>query len=266
VAVSLAAASANPFGLGVWPYVLGLSTNRQVTQTVTEWAPTTIRTPIGVLFFASALGVGWFIGRRRGAVPSVSLLAIGLFFVGGLWAIRGVSWWALAVPPIVAGLLPEAQRADRTAGRREPVNAVLAGMVLLLAVASLPWWRTLDRPPEALLRVAPAELTEELRGIVRPGTRMFNPQTWGSWFELSLPAQPVFVDSRVEVAPPHVWRDYVAISRAEAGWEEVVERWGFDVIVAARSEQGALVDALQGREGWRAVYEDEQGVVFVRGG
>jgi hypothetical protein len=236
--LSLAAASLNPFGLAVWPYVLGLSTSRQVTETVAEWAPTTIRSPLGVLFFASVLGVGWLLGRRREPVSPVGLLALAIFFVGGLWAIRGIAWWAIAVPPIVAGLLPAGARGIRPSGQRQPVNAVLAGLVLLLPLVLMPWWRTIDRPPEALLRFAPIGLTRELSGVLEPGTRMFNPQTWGSWFELSLPGQAVFVDSRIEVAPAYVWHDYFAISRADVGWHEMVERWGFDVIVAARSDQG----------------------------
>src|SRR5690606_31089755 len=60
-AVSLAATTlgaalatlANPHGLGAIAYVFQLSHNRIVRDFVTEWAPTTVETWYGLLFFGS---------------------------------------------------------------------------------------------------------------------------------------------------------------------------------------------------------------------
>ena len=54
---------------------------------------------------------------------------------------------------------------------------------------------------------------------------MFNAQIWGSWFELVLPRNPVFVDSRIEVFPASVWGDYLAVSSGRQGWQRILQRW-----------------------------------------
>ena len=262
--LTLGATAVTPWGPGVWPYALGLSTSKMITDTVREWGPTTLRTGTGVLFYVSAAAVVWILARRSEPVPRTSLLALGLFFAGGLWAIRGVAWWGVAAPVILTPLLPPADTTRERADRPSRVNTAIAAAVVLGGLLLLPWWRTLDRPPETLLAFAPSTLTDELRQVVGPQTRMFNPQIWGSWFELEIPGQPTFVDARIEVVPDAVWRDYDAISSARTGWEQIVDRWGFDVIVASRTQQAPLIDALKTAPGWRAAYSGVEGVVYVR--
>ena len=93
---------------------------------------------------------------------------------------------------------------------------------------------------------------------------MFDPQVWGSWFELTLPRNPVFVDSRIELFPTRVWSDYDAVSAASQDWQEILNRWHVAVLVAYRRQQGPLIPVIRKDSGWRLVYEDAQGLVFVR--
>ena len=58
------AACLTPFGPAVWAYAVGLSTNPLVTERITEWQATSLRTCPGMLFFA--LGAG----RRRADRPA----------------------------------------------------------------------------------------------------------------------------------------------------------------------------------------------------
>ena len=62
--VSAAAALVNPLGPGVWAYAAGLTTNAFVTNRITEWQPTTLRTIPGILFFGSAALVTVLLARR----------------------------------------------------------------------------------------------------------------------------------------------------------------------------------------------------------
>ena len=73
------------------------------------------------------------------------------------------------------------------------MNDLIALMLVLLAVAFLPWWRATDGGTN-LLDHAPLALTEQLKELVGPDDRVFDPQLWGSWFELDVPDTPVFVD------------------------------------------------------------------------
>ncbi len=63
--VAAVAAVVNPFGLEVWGYAVGLSTNSEVTARITEWQPTSLRIVPGMLFFGSALAVAILLARRR---------------------------------------------------------------------------------------------------------------------------------------------------------------------------------------------------------
>ena len=92
LAVALVAAVAaliNPFGLEVWSYAAGLSTNPEVTARITEWQPTSLRIVPGMLFFGSALAVAALLARRPAAATWPTLAWLAVFFVIGAYAIRG---------------------------------------------------------------------------------------------------------------------------------------------------------------------------------
>ena len=93
---------------------------------------------------------------------------------------------------------------------------------------------------------------------------MFDPQLWGSWLEYRFPQNPVFVDSRIEVFGSEVWHDYDQVSGAAQGWQGILERWDIAFVVASRAQQGNLIPAIRSDPGWTLVYEDKEGLVFVR--
>ena len=266
--VSALAACLTPFGPSVWAYAVGLSTNPLVTQRITEWQPTTIHDIPGILFFASALAVVVLIARRGRATPWPTLLWLATFFVIGVYAIRGVAWWPLAVVPAIAGtLLTEPARTavprPEPAGLRA-LNALLVGLIVLAGVALLPIWRPIDPglgAPVGVVGNAPPGITAALRDAIRPGDRVFDPQPWGSWFEFALPTLPVALDSRIELFPVDVWDDYERVVAGADGWQQQLEDWGVTLSVAA----GADEDAFGGRlrdAGWTAIYDDADGTVF----
>jgi hypothetical protein len=112
------------------------------------------------------------------------------------------------------------------------------------------------------LNQAPPAITDAVRTLP-PGSRLMVHQAWGSWFEFALPNDPVFVDSRIEIIPEAIWKDYGEVGFAGAGWREVLNRWGVDVIVAAPTWD--LLHRLRSdtRE-WRTVYDGTEGAVFER--
>jgi hypothetical protein len=267
--VALAATLLNPFGLGAWSYVFRLSTNPLVTRFVAEWKPPTLREVDGVLFFASALAVVVYLARRLRSNPvsGVALLTLGLFLLVALQASRGILWWALVVPVTMAGVLATQGTGEPRDDRSKSItNTVVVLVVVALGVTFLPWWR--DRTPigpsTGLVSDAPAALTNHLSRLLAPGQRIFGPEAWGSWIELQLPRNPTFVDSRIEVFPSAVWRDYVDVSNGQQGWQGILDRWNVDVVIAERGEQALLIPIIRRDPGWKLVYEDEKGVAFVR--
>lgn len=262
----LAATVVTPFGPRVWEYVVDISTNPLVRRFADEWQPPTLGTYLGAAFLVSGAAVAAYLARRGAATPWPALASLGVFFAIGLTATRGVVWWGLAMPAVLAGLpRREPVRAERP-DPVSPANAAISAALVVVALGTFIRWLPYggSEPPPDLLTFAPAGITRELRGSLAPGERLFNPQGWGSWFELELPGNPVFVDSRWEVVPERAWDDYYDLSLARQGWQDVLDRWGMNVAVLARDQQRFLIPIMRADPRWRLVYEDADGLIFRR--
>jgi hypothetical protein len=289
LAVALATALAsllNPFGIGVWSYAIGLTTNPTIRRLISEWQPTAPFSASGFLLYGSMIVFGVLIVRRlRTAAPPGSRRALWrqagpallwLLFLGVVAASaeRGIAWWALAAPVAVAGLLgrrlpTEAPASTGSTERVERASVLNGGIVVVLAlvgVVLLPVWRDGSAlgGPAGLLTDAPAGITAALVGRVSPADRIWNAQEWGSWLEFALPSVPIAVDSRVEVIPTAVWDDHIALSDGAPNWQAILDRWKVTVVVASRVEQAALIPLIQASPAWIQVHADADGLVFVR--
>lgn len=263
-AISAAAATVNPFGLWIWVWAIRLSTNPVVTTLITEWQPPSIRRWNDAVFFLSVAAVGAYLARRGRPAPATSLLALGVFLLLALVATRNVLWWGLVAPVIIAGLVEE-RHPRRTLPPSGLHTAIAASVALVLvALASLSFVTGSARRPSDNLADAPLGITGELEGLLVPGDRIFNAQRWGSWFEVALPGNPIFVDSRPTVFPKAIWRQYVEVSGGADGWDRVLDRWEVRVVAAEWTQQERLIPLIGRDAGWREVYRDDDGVVFVR--
>ena len=177
----------NPFGLGVWSYALGVGTNPEITGRVAEWQHTSPLTVPGLLFYGSAAAVSALLVARRRLVTWPSVLWIGFLFALGVWTVRALAWWPLGVVLVVAHLLPAARPERRPAPN--VLNTLVAAIVAIAIVVALPWWRPTDplAGRAGLLTYAPSSLAMALRDDAAPGSHVFAPQTWASWFEWAAP-------------------------------------------------------------------------------
>lgn len=103
---------------------------------------------------------------------------------------------------------------------------VSTGAVALLAV-TLAACLALVLPAERRLMDAPTGLVDAVRSIAasHSGLRVFDAEHWGSWLELQVPDARYFADSLIELIPASAWRDYVAVSEAQPGWEAILDCW-----------------------------------------
>ena len=263
--VCVAAACLGPFGLRVWSYALDVSTNPVIALAIVEWQPPSIRDAVGATFFISVAAVGTLLAVSRRRLPWTSLVTLGIFFLVGLFALRGIFWWAAVAPPLLVDALPKASDAAAHPGDRL-ANRLIVVLVGVLLVAFLPWWRVIGAPSteSALLDRAPVGLSDAASRLLPPGSRLFVDQALASWFELAVPRDPVFVDSRIELYPASLWRQYADVVAGRANWEAVLRRWRVDAIVAQRHDQRFLLPYLRRSPGWRVAYADRDGVIFVR--
>ncbi len=145
------------------------------------------------------------------------------------------------------------------------LNAAIAVILVLVAIAALPVWRPLDPKlgtPAGVVGTAPPGITAALRDLVRPGDRLLAPQPWGSWFEFALPDATVAVDSRIELIPAAAWDGADAIASGAPGWENTLRDWGVTLVVAA-PDQVDLVKRLEA-SGWRQAFHDEDGTLLTK--
>lgn len=263
-ALAALATLANPFGGRVWVYAAGLTTNPMITRAVTEWAPPDARTLPGALFFSSVFALAGWMMLRRSRPAWTTVVKAGMLASLGFVAVRGVVWWAVALPVLVAEAHDEeGSRSTRaaTAGRT-PLNLAVVTVLLLLGLAFLARWpRAME---EDLVGAAPEGVTRKLAETLEPGDRIFNAQIWGSWFELALPDNPVFVDSRIELFPPTIWRQYYAVSNGRQGWQEILDRWDVEAVAADREQQAGLIPLIRRDPGWRLVSRGGEGFLFLR--
>jgi hypothetical protein len=266
VAVAAAIASlVNPLGLGVWEYGAGLAVNQVVRSRLSEWQPTSLGDPAGALFLVSVGAIAILLARRSVVAPWPTLLVLGVFALLGLAAVRGIGWWALVAAVVAAGLLP-ASSPPRRERRATALNTVVAALIAAAAIVVLPVWRPIDPglgTPRGVVTYAPSGVTAALRGLAKPGDRIWNPQVWGSWLEYAVPEAKVAVDSRVELFPGSLWDDVDAVTSARIDWSAVLGQWGVTILVAQTGET-TLAKALSGDPGWRQAFSDGEGSVWVR--
>ncbi|HEX5951256.1 MAG TPA: hypothetical protein VFZ96_09645 [Actinomycetota bacterium] len=271
--VAAAAALVNPFGPRVFTYVVDLSSDPLIRRFIQEWRRPTLDPAqgvyfaISVLFLASVVAVVWYIARAGRHPRWPALVTAVVVAAPAALSLRGVYWWGMAAPVLLAEVTVPRERARSAEPRGRHVAVVVGvfGLGLLAMVARWAPFTAQDPPPYSMLTYAPPNITRELRGVLAPGEPIFNAQLWGSWFEFALPNHPVFADSRIEVIPSAAWADYLAVSDARPGWQAILERWNIRVIAARDDQQGPLISALDGDAAWTEVYRGDGGAVFVRG-
>ena len=264
--VTMMATFITPFGPNVWSYALDVVGNDTIRNSVAEWRPPSPLNISGAPFWLSGVAVAIVVAWRRRVVRPVDVARLIVFFALGAPALRGTLWWALVTPPIVASWFPAPTGADPEprGGRRSVPTLVATAIILALLPIALVLRAGTDPTtggPERLANDAPERLVDATRQTLPAGSRLLVFQPFASWFEYSLPEDPVMVDSRIELFPEAVWDDYAQAIRAE-DWEGILDRYEVQGVILPPGE--ALGVELSGAAGWRRAADDVTGSVFVR--
>jgi hypothetical protein len=261
--LSVAATLVNPFGIRVWAYVTSIAANPTISGRVAEWGPPSVRTPLGALFFGSVLATFVFLSTREHRVSLVTLVALCFYAILGIAAVRGVVWWALACPVLVA---PALRTVASKGSARSLINVVFLTALAILLVLAYPAARGEDPVSggPAVLTYAPERLVDAVRGTVPAGSRVFASEVYGSWVEFSLPEDPVFVDPRIEVFPEDVWDDYFVVEDGRTGWDATLRRWDVDALILHPGWASGLLAVIDESPDWHRVTTSPEGSVYVR--
>jgi hypothetical protein len=164
-------------------------------------------------------------------------------------------------PPIQGDITP--RRVELPA-----LNWLIAIMLLSGAFIFTPLWRPANPfvPQEskaALAKDTPIELGNYLKANDPPAP-LFNYMEWGGYLGWELyPEYKMFIDGRFEARQVQVWKDYLSISRARADWQETLDRYGVKTLILSKEFHADLIRIVRDTEGWREVYQDRMGTVFV---
>ncbi|HUF59122.1 MAG TPA: hypothetical protein VMR89_06560 [Actinomycetota bacterium] len=266
VVATIAATAAGPFGLTLWSYVVDVSTHDTIRNTVAEWRPPSPLSGAGSLFWLSGVAVVVVALTRRTTVKAMDIARLLVFFALGAVALRSTVWWALAAPPVVAGWLaspePRAERPALFAPGSKVATAALSLTLLVAAFLSRSGTDPVTGAPKRLAADAPEVLAGATRRALPTGSPLLVFQPFASWFEYSLAGYPVMVDSRIELFPAEIWRDYDTAIVAGDGWQAILERYEISGVILPPG--AVLARELREDPAWRLGTEGPAGSVFVR--
>ena len=264
---TVAATFVTPFGAGVWSYAVEISTNETIRNWVAEWrAPNPLSLSGGPFWLSGLVVLAMGVWKRR-EVRLTDIARLVVFFALAVPAIRGILWWALAAPPIVSRWFraPEPHAAGSEARRVDPLKVTAAACIVALLPIALFLRSGIDPVTETSRRLAadaPEVLVDATREALPGGSRLLVYQPFASWFEYSLPEDPVMVDSRIELFSDAVWHDYDRVIAAADGWDRILDRHQIDGVILP--PRAVLKDDLSRADGWKRVVDGPAGSVFVR--
>jgi hypothetical protein len=206
-----------------------------------------------------AQGSGRLGHRLRGVLPvtgdATLLLAMGLFLLMALQALRLLPQWGTVWALGMAGLVPRLwpalgqDRAGQTAPRRGLFHLALAGGTLALLAGALLTAPRAQLGPQPHPTGFPVEAVAYLNAHPEVNTdRFYNPWDWGGYLIATRwPTQRVFIDGRADMYRGAVLNDYVAIQSGGPDWPLVVAKYG---LRGALVERGSALARTIAAAGW----------------
>jgi hypothetical protein len=214
--------------------------------------------------------------KRKITVTEALLLLAFLF--AGFKAERMVMWWGIVSAPILAAhfcsIEPVRQKISRGKNEEEPeseclpLNIAFFIVLLITAISLLPWVRPYLPIKSARNFIDPrTEPVEIANYIKKEGLKgnMFNDINWGSYLTWKLwPEHKVFADSRLHLVPEEIWKDYMDVHCGLADWEKILNKYKIAFVVLSKKDNKRTIEFIGDNPGWKKVYEDEVGTIFVR--
>ena len=283
-AVSLPFLALNPNGVVMLTYpfkTVGIGVLQQFIQ---EWAaPDFHQVYVQPFIWLLLLTVAAMAlaGRRADFTHLITLAG---FCYMALMAGRNIALFALVAGPLlatygqeaiaglwatVAGRYPRLARlapaAAPVAGRRPAliaVNWAILALVVIAAGVKAVQPLSADFNEKLQAEQFPAGAVAFLRNHDLPG-EMFNSYNWGGYLIWKLyPARRVFIDGRTDLYDDAFIRRYLAVTWAQDGWEDTLQRYHVGYVVIER--QSFLAAYLALHPGWQEVYRDGLAVIYVR--
>jgi hypothetical protein len=254
-----ACALATPYGLDILDYYRLLLIDPPFGNAIVEWERTSLR-PITVVFAAvSVLTAALLVWKRR-RLNWFEIVVLVMLFGGALEAIRGITWFGLAVAVFVPNALDGVVRPEVVKYPRLNVAAaalaVAAALVTFVVVAAKPGsWFESTWPTPALRAVENAGANARVLATDRHAD-------WLLWHLPDLRGRVAF-DIRFELLDAPTFQQLLHWnSQVGRDWRKTAN--GYDVVVLDEGETMSPTDTFLKQPGWRVAYRDDKIAVLRR--
>jgi hypothetical protein len=260
VVAALLATLANPYGVGLWTFLLRTATVPR--PEIAEWQPLPMFSVIGACYLVLLALTGAAIlasGRPRRA----ALLAIYLCLaLAPLDAMRHLPLFAVGSVLIAAPHLAEAGERWLGPHRERPgrlLVPVLLAAAVLFAARSAPHFAAIRTDPSFTVPARAMALLEATRGPARLAVD-FN---WGEYAIWHVgPRIKVSVDGRREtVYSEDAYQENLRFMAGRAGWDAILDQDHADLALVRRGSPADSLLRLKPR--WRLVYDDAVCALFA---
>ena len=272
----------NPEGWRVYEYVREVQTDPASQKLVMEWQSPSLRNRGDIPFFITIF-LGFLTFTYSTKRDLTNLILFSCFAAFGLASLRGIIWFAIILPPILAVQLgeldvgPIRRMVDRwqshsgskpVAVARPMLNSILIILLVGITLLLSPWVRPDLVPSRRQFELVDSRIPREaMEFIAREGIegRIFHPQEVGDYLIWRLyPQQHSFIDGRVHLYSEEFARDYLRILNA-CGWETLLAKYDIEWVLLLQDEgEGLLRQDLGNAQNWRRIYEDDQAILYSR--
>lgn len=268
----LLAVNLNPQGprILLFPFEFFFSPVQQ--DQITDWlSPDFHQQELFPLLLLIMLTIAALALSPKRARPSELLLFISTLYMT-LKSNRHMAIFALVAGPMLADYLQHWLATTRfgktvgpsestSSGRRQVIFNVILVVVLIACFIKL---KSVIYSPPAQARVGvPLNAVAYLKENGITGNTFTDPNIWGGYLIWETPANPVYIDGRIDMYGDEFMREYLGIIRGITRWQEPFDKYGVQVAIV--SPTSVLRLQLEQSAQWQEVYRDEMAVVFIRG-
>jgi hypothetical protein len=284
LAGAVAATLVNPYGVRLYPWVLGLLGDTYFMNLNDEWRSPDFHRAGMFRFEVLLLLLPVLLARSRYRPHAVEVVLCVLWLHFALNGFRYVPLLVVVLVPVLARCsrdLPWLERA-MSAGRDSPQPGLmaawagpapcawtaLASAALLLSARGLQGHFARHDP-----RFIPTAALDRLIALHRDrreDTVVFHGFNWGGYLIWKgWPRLRTWIDDRNEVQGRAHCEEFFRVQQGEPGWLEVLDARRVELVCIPADEELAvrLAEAARnghGPEGWREVYRDGRAVIFER--
>ncbi len=267
----VAAVNLNPQGprIYLFPFEFFFSSVQQ--NLVLDWVSPDFHQsellPLAILIIATMAALALSPKRVK---PSELILFLSTLYAT-LKSNRHMAIFALVAAPLLSNYLQgwlettsfaTAFRDSPTSGDRR--KAIVFNLILLVPlVACVVRLRSMIYSPPAQERVGvPLQAVAYLKENNITGNTFTDPNIWSGYLIWETPANPVYIDGRIDMYGDQFVRDYVDLTSGQTDWKDPFNRYG--VKAAIVSPTSGLRFQLQQSPEWQERHRDEMALVFTR--